>query len=191
TVLLIYILPYVFKWCIHHTLPYSRRVFGKNIYLALQRLLPQVRKNMSTILTIISVIVILVFSTATMKSIATSNEQYIDEQFETEVYGKYDLSDVAGKQTLELLAEIRNLEGVRDVYASSGIANFNIQLSDEMIDADIRAINLAHQDEQYPLTGAVVNDAFAKEHHLEVGDYLRITDIYHNADYDPLIISEM
>src|SRR5699024_7979820 len=92
TILLVYILPYAFKWCIHYSLPYSRRVFGKNFYLALQRLLPQIQKSMSTILTIISVIVILVFSTATMKSIAISNEQYIDKQFETEVYGKYDLS---------------------------------------------------------------------------------------------------
>src|SRR5690606_37589440 len=51
TVLLIYVLPYVFKWCIQHSLPYLRGIFGKNFYIALQRLLPQVRKNMSAILT--------------------------------------------------------------------------------------------------------------------------------------------
>lgn len=189
TVLLIYALPYVFKWCIQHTLPYSRRVFGKNIYLALQRLLPQVRKNMSTILTIISLMVILVFSTATMKSIATSSEKYIDDKFETEVYGTYDLADITGERTLELLADIQNLEGVRDVYAKSVIANFSIQLPDKMIDTDIRATNLAHQAKHYPLTGAVVEESFAKEHQIEVGDALKIIDFYHNADYDPLIVS--
>ncbi|GGP15582.1 FtsX-like permease family protein [Oceanobacillus neutriphilus] len=189
TILLIYILPYMFKWWIQHTLPRSRRVFGKNIYLALQRLLPQVRKNMSTILTIISLMVILVFSTATMKSIAVSGEQYIDEKFETEIYGTYDLADITGEQTLELLADIQNLEGVRDVYAHSGIAGFSIQLPDKTIDTDIRATNLAHQDNNYPLTGAIVEESFAKEHHIEVGDALRVTDLHHNSDYDPLIVS--
>ncbi|MBN6206356.1 FtsX-like permease family protein [Ralstonia pickettii] len=189
TILLIYALPYVFKWCIQYSLPYSRRVFGKNIYLALQRLLPQVRKNMSTILTIISLMVILVFSTATMKSIAASSEKYIDDKFETEVYGTYDLADITGERTLELLAGIQNLEGVRDVYAKSAIANFSIQLPDKMIDTDIRATNLAHQAKQYPLTGAVVEKSFAKEHQIEVGDALKIIDFYHNADYDPLIVS--
>lgn len=190
TILLIYVLPYAFKWCIQHSLPYSRRVLGKNIYLALQRLLPQVRKNMSTILTIISVMVILVFSTATMKSIVTSSEQYIDEKFETEVYGTYDLSDITGEGTLELLTNIKNLEDVRDAYANSGIANFSIQLPDKMVDTDILATNLAHRDKKYPLTGgAVVKESFAKEHRIEVGDSLQIIDFYNNSDYDPLIVS--
>src|SRR5699024_8598022 len=84
TILLIYILPYLFRWFIHVSLPYSRSMFGETLYLALQRLLPQVRKNMSTILLILSIFVILIFSTATMYSIAISNEQYINEKFETE-----------------------------------------------------------------------------------------------------------
>lgn len=189
TVLFIYVLPYVFKWCIQHSLPYLRGIFGKNFYIALQRLLPQVRKNMSAILTIISVMVILVFSTATMKSVAVSSEQYIDNKFETEVHGTYDLSDITGEQTLELLADIRNLEGVRDVYASSGIASLGIQLPNEMIDADVQATNLAYRDQQYPVTGAVVKESFAKEHHIEVGDVLPIIDYYNNQNYEPLLVS--
>lgn len=189
TVLFIYVLPYVFKWCIQHSLPYLRGIFGKNFYIALQRLLPQVRKNMSAILTIISVMVILVFSTATMKSVAVSSEQYIDNKFETEVHGTYDLSDITGEQTLELLADIRNLEGVRDVYASSGIASLGVQLPNEMIDADVQATNLAYRDQQYPVTGAVVKESFAKEHHIEVGDVLLIIDYYNNQNYEPLLVS--
>lgn len=189
TVLFIYVLPYVFKWCIQHSLPYLRGIFGKNFYIALQRLLPQVRKNMSAILTIISVMVILVFSTATMKSVAVSSEQYIDNKFETEVHGTYDLSDITGEQTLELLADIRNLEGVRDVYASSGIASLGVQLPNEMIDADVQATNLAYRDQQYPVTGAVVKESFAKEHHIEVGDVLPIIDYYNNQNYEPLLVS--
>ncbi|WP_156857681.1 ABC transporter permease [Oceanobacillus sp. AG] len=189
TVLFIYVLPYVFKWCMQHSLPYLRGIFGKNFYIALQRLLPQVRKNMSAILTIISVMVILVFSTATMKSVAVSSEQYIDNKFETEVHGTYDLSDITGEQTLELLADIRNLEGVRDVYASSGIASLGIQLPNEMIDADVQATNLAYRDQQYPVTGAVVKESFAKEHHIEVGDVLPIIDYYNNQNYEPLLVS--
>lgn len=189
TVLFIYVLPYVFKWCIQHSLPYLRGIFGKNFYIALQRLLPQVRKNMSAILTIISVMVILVFSTATMKSVAVSSEQYIDNKFETEVHGTYDLSDITGEQTLELLADIRNLEGVRDVYASSGIASLGVQLPNEVIDADVQATNLAYRDQQYPVTGAVVKESFAKEHHIEVGDVLLIIDYYNNQNYEPLLVS--
>ncbi|MEI3599727.1 MULTISPECIES: FtsX-like permease family protein [unclassified Oceanobacillus] len=189
TVLFIYVLPYVFKWCIQHSLPYLRGIFGKNFYIALQRLLPQVRKNMSAILTIISVMVILVFSTATMKSVAVSSEQYIDNKFETEVHGTYDLSDITGEQTLELLADIRNLEGVRDVYASSGIASLGVQLPNEVIDADVQATNLAYRDQQYPVTGAVVKESFAKEHHIEVGDVLPIIDYYNNQNYEPLLVS--
>src|SRR5699024_7051032 len=130
-----------------------------------------------------------VFSTATMKSVAVSSEQYIDNKFETEVHGTYDLSDITGEQTLELLADIRNLEGVRDVYASSGIASLGVQLPNEMIDADVQATNLAYRDQQYPVTGAVVKESFAKEHHIEVGDVLLIIDYYNNQNYEPLLVS--
>src|SRR5690625_4442125 len=147
-------LPYAFKWCLQRLLPYSRKVFGQNAYVALQRLLPQVRKNMSTILTIFSVMVILMFSTATMKSIATSGVQYIDEKFETEVYGTYDLANITGEQTVELIDTIEKLDGVRDVYANSGIAPFTIQLPSHAIYTTIQATNLENQEQSFPLSGA-------------------------------------
>lgn len=188
TIQLIYLLPYVFQLLLKHSLLFFKKLFGKSMYLALQQLIPQVRKNKSTILTIISVMVILVFSTATMKSIAASGQNYIEEQFQTEVIGTYDLADIAGEQTLAMLADLKELEGVRDAYAYSTISSLKVQLPDQMVYADIRATNFSQLDTMQFTTGMIVKESFAEKYQINIGDKLPIIDINNNSHYEPLVV---
>lgn len=188
TALSIYLLPCVFQLLLKHSLSLSRKICGKNMYLALQQLMPQIRKNKSAILTIISVMVILVFCTATMKSIASSGENFIEEQFQTEVYGTYDLADITGEQTLEMLADIKSLEGVRNVYANSEILSLEIDLSDKTTYADIRATNFSQLEETTRTTGAIVKASFAKKHQIKKGDQLPLIDSIHNKRLEPIVV---
>jgi len=78
--ILLFIMPYLFTALLNISLKPIRAVFGKEAYLACQQLMPQVRKNMPIVLSIIGLMVILVFGSSLFKSVQQSSYQYINSQ---------------------------------------------------------------------------------------------------------------
>ena len=62
--IVLYMMPFLFSILLKLALQPVRKVFGKEAYLACQQLMPQVRKNMPIVLSIIGLMVILIFGTS-------------------------------------------------------------------------------------------------------------------------------
>lgn len=191
TILLIYILPYLFRRLLAYSLSTVRMTLGKNVYLALQQLIPQLRTNMSIVLTIISVMVILVFSTATMKTVMVSGENYINEKYREEIHGRYDLADITGEAASELMEEFQQMDGIDKAYGNSISQSFEISLPDKMTDAIVYATDLERLNQNFQTPGAIVKKDYAAEHDIKVGDELSAIDYNEDRKVFSLLVSEV
>ena len=85
--------PYLFTVILHLALNPIRKVLGKEAYLACQQLMPQVRKNMPVVLSIIGLMVILTFGSSLMKTLQHNDLAYTESQYETAVKINNELND--------------------------------------------------------------------------------------------------
>lgn len=162
TGVLLYLLPYGFTWGMRKLLPTVRH---KESYLALQQLIPQVRRNTPIILTLVGLMVILSFSTTTMKTATENGKAFLQSQYPTELIATYDLADKQGDDVAAMLAAINEVDGVRESYAESVI-------TDHLVGEVYTGMQATTQVQE----GIVITDAYAKKMSLAVGDTLTITD---------------
>ena len=113
----LYLMPYLFTALFKFSLKPIRTVLGKEAYLACQQLMPQVRRNMPIILSIIGLMVILIFGSSLFKSVQQSSYEYINSQYETSIKIDNELNDPT--ITPDLIKEIEALPSVAYAYARS------------------------------------------------------------------------
>lgn len=119
------VLPYVMQWLIQRSLVMVRAVFGKHIYLALQQLMPQLRKNSSVLITILCLMIMLIFTTTTMKSAQQSGFDYIHERFTTEVIATHDVVHTDIAYNAHLLETVQQMKGVESVTGVSMLHGYS------------------------------------------------------------------
>ena len=159
---LLYLLPYGFSWMMRKLLPTVRH---KESYLALQQLIPQVRRNTPIILTIVGLMVILSFSTTTMKTATENGKAFVQSQYPTELIATYDLADKQGDDVAAMLAAINEVDGVRESYAESVI-------TDQLVGEEYTGMQATTQVQE----GVAITPTYAKKMGLTIGDTLTITD---------------
>lgn len=159
---LLYIVPYGFTWGMRKLLPIVRH---KESYLALQQLIPQVRRNTPIILTLVGLMVILSFSTTTMKTATENGKAFLVSQYPTELVATYDLADKQGDDVAAMLATINKVEGVRSSYAESVITDYLIEEEYTGVQATTRVQE-----------GVAITDTYAQKMGLAIGDTLTLTE---------------
>ena len=173
----LYIMPYLFTALFKITLKPIRTVLGKEAYLACQQLMPQVRRNMPIILSIIGLMVILIFGSSLFKSAQQSSYKYINSQYETSIKIDNELNDPT--ITPDLIKEIEALPSVDYAYARSEAPwialegengweeGSNFQAIDVEKYVQLKKLDAVNGDLK---NGVIITERFARKHQLAVGD---------------------
>ncbi len=179
--ILLLLIPYLFTVILHLALKPIRKVLGKEAYLACQQLMPQVRKNMPVVLSIIGLMVILTFGSSLLKTLQLNDLAYTESQYETAVKINNELNDPT--ITPAVIEKIEALPSVQYAYAQSNNAYIALQLGDEWLPENYTTIDIEKfiQLKKLPeieggnlQDGLVVTKHFAERHHLSVGDRVTI-----------------
>ena len=165
----LYFIPYCFQWLMTMTLQPIRKILGKEAFLALKQLIPQIKINKKIVLSIIGLMVILVFGSATLKTLKSNNLAYIEDRFETDLIIKNNAFNEAVDASF--IDEVSLLPGVSDVQARSFGTSFS--LVDELTSFDAFAVNLKkfgiHDDASQKI---VITKSFAEAEKIRVGDLI-------------------
>ncbi|KOP80142.1 hypothetical protein AMS59_01660 [Lysinibacillus sp. FJAT-14745] len=194
--ILLYMMPYLFTALFKISLKSIRTVFGKEAYLAYQQLMPQVRRNMPIIQSIIGLMVILIFGSSLFKTIQQSSYENIISKYETSIKIDNELKDPT--ITPALIEEIETLPSVSYAYARSNYANIDLQIGNDWISKNVIAIDVQKYVQLGKLkaidgdfkNGLIITESFAKKHKLAVGDRFR-TGAYDNELQQVIPIGEL
>ncbi|MEG0383634.1 MAG: FtsX-like permease family protein, partial [Solibacillus sp.] len=180
TLIILYLMPYLFSMLLKIGLQPVRMLLGKEAYLACQQLMPQVRKNMPIVLSIIGLMVILIFGTTLFKSSKENEKDYIGYLYEAPVVIKNDLSDPTF--TNDIVKEIEALPSVDYAYARGSYTSLEMYLNGSWEIVHFQAIDIKQLIERGEMSeiagpvedGIIVTTDFAKTEGLAIGDEIRL-----------------
>ncbi|MFJ7737384.1 ABC transporter permease [Lysinibacillus sp. NPDC097287] len=176
---LLYLMPYLFSTILNISLKPIRKAFGKEAFLSCQQLMPQVRKNMPIVLSIIGLMIILIFGSSLFKTGQHGQNDYLNAQYETSIKITNELNDPT--ITLQLIEEIETLPSVSYAYAKSNYPMLELDINNSWYGNNYEAIDVEKYVELGKIdtvngsleNGLIITERFAKEHHLSIGDTLK------------------
>ncbi|MFF5995638.1 FtsX-like permease family protein [Lysinibacillus sp. KU-BSD001] len=186
SLIILYTMPYIFTFLLKIGIQPVRILLGKEAYLACQQLMPQVRKNMPIVLSIIGLMVILIFGTTLFKSVQENEKDYIDYLFETPIAIKNDLWDPTFPN--EVVKDIEALPSVDFAYARSNNSPIDLFMNNDWIGAQMTAVDIEQLIERGKIdeitgdirNGMIVTTDYAALHELTIGDEIRL-GVWNNA----------
>lgn len=175
---LLYLMPYLFTTILNISLKPIRKSFGKEAFLACQQLMPQVRKNIPIVLSIIGLMIILIFGSTLFKTNQKNSNEFINSQYETSIKIKNELYDPT--ITPALIEEIELLPSVSYAFEQSHSYRIALQFENDWHDEDFDPIDIqkyVQLGKLNPVTGdltngVIITEGFAKKHQLTIGDSL-------------------
>ena len=179
--ILLYLMPYLFTALLNISLKPIRSALGKEAFLACQQLMPQVRKNMPIVLSIIGLMIILIFGSSLFKTTQINEQTYIYSQYETSIKIENELNDPT--ITVDLIDEIETLPNVSYAFAQINPHWIELEIDNEWHDDDFQAIDLEKFVALNKMdtvngnleNGLIITKLFAKKHQLTIGDTLTAT----------------
>jgi putative ABC transport system permease protein len=177
--LVLYMMPFLFSLLLKFVLQPVRMMFGKEAYLACKQLMPQVRKNMPILLSIIGLMVILIFGTSLFKTVQQNEKAYIEFLYEAPVVIHNDLRDPT--LTIDEIRDIEALPSVDYAYARSDYPIVEFFLNERWQGESFTAIDVRKFIEMGKIkeihgeiiNGVIISEQFAKDNALHVGDWFR------------------
>ncbi|MCG7343837.1 ABC transporter permease [Sporosarcina sp. ACRSL] len=178
-IVILYLMPYLFSLLLNAVLQPIRMLFGKEAYLACQQLMPQVRKNMPIVLSIIGLMVILIFGTSLFKTVQENEKAYIQFLYETPVVIHNDLQDPT--LTNDIIQDIEALPSVNHAYARSNYPIVDFFLNERWQGENFAAIDMDKFLEIGKIqelhgeidNGVIISSQFAEDNGLWIGDWLQ------------------
>ncbi|MGN7476287.1 ABC transporter permease [Solibacillus silvestris] len=174
-----YVLPYGFTLLIKLCLQPVRKIFGNEAYLACQQLMPQIRKNMPIVLSVVSLMVIVIFGTTLFKSVQENEKAYHTFLYEAPVAVANDLRYPT--LTNDIIQEIDRLPSVDYAFARSTYDHLELFIDEKWQGETFKAIDIEKFVEVGKLqsvvgnanNGLIVSEEYAELYHLKVGDRVR------------------
>lgn len=188
--IILLVIPYLFTAVLQMALKPIRKVLGKEAFLACQQLMPQVRKNMPIVLSIIGLMVILTFGSSLMKTLQHNDLAFTESQYETAVKIQNELNDPS--LTPAVIEEMEALPSVQYAYAQSNNAYIALKLGQEWLPENYTTIDIKKyvQIEKLPKIegnlqdGLLVTKSFAQRHKLMLGDHITVGTYNFEAQQD-------
>jgi len=172
------LLPKVLEWF----LPYGQKLFGREFYISIKNLIPQVRKNTVIILMISSLMIIAVFGSITLRTIQVSQQDQLKEDYATPILVGTRLDDTKINPT-EFTKAVEKLPDVKSVsnFSTLGSAEYqnegrNMSMSYAVVDLKrLQAQGLIpHLKVKAASNSLIVSKSFAKQSHLKVGEIVQL-----------------
>lgn len=173
-------IPFIFKAVLNIALQPVRSIFGKEVYMACQQLLPQIKRNSTVVLSLIGLMVILIFGSSLLKTVQFNEQSYINERYKTSIILKNQMMD--SSITPSILEEIENLPSISYAYAKSDINGLQFKHKGNLIYSDYATIdvakyiklNLIEPIDGDLTNGVIITKQFAEKNHLSLGDSIPI-----------------
>jgi putative ABC transport system permease protein len=174
------IIPFIFKALLNIVLQPVRSFFGKEVYMACQQLLPQIKRNSTVVLSLIGLMVILIFGSSLLKSIQFNEQSYIYDRYKTSIILTNQIMDTS--ITPSTIEEIENLPSITFAYAKSNISPLQFEHKGTHIASDYATIDVAEYTKLNLIepvkgdltSGVIITKKFAEKNHLSLGDSLPI-----------------
>jgi len=171
-------IPFIFKALLNRILQPLRVLFGKEVYLAIQQLLPQIKRNSTVVLSLIGLMVILIFGSSLLKTVQANDQSYITERYKTAIILTAQMMDSSIASSI--VKEVENLSSIDYAYATSYRNGLQFRHQEQFIYSDFSLIDISEYSERHALEkidgdvsrGVMLTKAFAEKNHLSVGDFL-------------------
>ncbi|MFP7416612.1 FtsX-like permease family protein [Priestia filamentosa] len=172
-------LPKLLEWL----LPYGQKIFGQEYYVAIKNLIPQVRKNTVIILTISALMIIAVFGSVMLKTIETTQQEYLKSDFPTPIVVDTRLGYNTELNPKELTTIVEKLPDVQQVSNFSTLGLGELQNNKGFTDFDYALVDLERLQKQNLIphlkvknldNSLVVSKEFAKQNNLRSGQTIQL-----------------
>ncbi|UKJ83523.1 FtsX-like permease family protein (plasmid) [Priestia megaterium] len=163
-------------------LPFGQKIFGREYYIAIKNLIPQVKKNTLIVLTISSLMIIAVFGSVTLRTIQVNEQESLKNDFRTPIVVNTRLSNTK-IDSRELTKVVEKLPDVKSVSNFSTQGSAELQVKGKHIDMDyavvdlkrLKAQGLMSQLKKKPADNSlIISEQFAQQNHLKVGQTVQV-----------------
>lgn len=192
---LIFLLPKIITSCIKIMLPIIGKIFGSESFIALNNLIPQVRKNTLAIISISTLMIIAIFGSTALNTVQKNSETFLLSQYETPIVIENRLLDSSTLNPVEVSADVEKVSGVEGTYFYNGLDMMYYLDGNKEIRVDVAATN-GEIVTNIAKDFLVISEKFAKRHALEKGDTISIgadtedlTAIQQLGEYQIAVIS--
>ncbi|QOR64981.1 FtsX-like permease family protein [Cytobacillus suaedae] len=174
------LIPFILKALLSISLQPMRSLFGKEVYLACQQLLPQVKRNSAVVLSLVGLMVILIFGSSLLKSVQSNEQKYIHKRYETSIILSNQIED--DSITPSVVEEIENLPSIAFAYGKSNFSVLEFKQNGRSFASDYGTIDVESYTKlkrlehmQGDLTkGIIITRQFAESNELSVGETLSV-----------------
>ncbi|KMN92392.1 FtsX-like permease family protein [Priestia aryabhattai] len=163
-------------------LPFGQKIFGREYYIAIKNLIPQVKKNTLIVLTISSLMIIAVFGSVTLRTIQVTEQESLTNDFQTPIVVETRLSNTK-INARELTKAVEKLPDVESVSNFSTLGLAYLQEEDKNINIDYAVVDLERLQTQGLMSqlkskpadnSLIISERFAKQNHLKVGQTVQL-----------------
>jgi putative ABC transport system permease protein len=163
-------------------LPFGQKIFGREYYIAIKNLIPQVKKNTLIVLTISSLMIIAVFGSVTLRTIQVTEQESLKNDFRTPIVVETRLSNTK-INSRELTEVVEKLPDVKSVSNFSTQGRAELQVKGKHIDMDYAVVDLKRLQAQGLMSqlkkkpadnSLIISERFAKQNHLKVGQTVQV-----------------
>lgn len=163
-------------------LPFGQKIFGREYYIAIKNLIPQVKKNTLIVLTISSLMIIAVFGSVTLRTIQVNEQESLKNHFRTPIVVETRLSNTK-INARELTKVVEKLPDVKSVSNFSTQGQAELQVKDKHVDMDYAVVDLKRLQAQGLMSqlkrksadnSLITSERFAKQNHLKVGQTVQV-----------------
>ncbi|WP_393960246.1 FtsX-like permease family protein [Priestia megaterium] len=164
-------------------LPFGQKIFGREYYVAIKNLIPQVKKNTLIVLTISSLMIIAVFGSVTLRTIQANEQESLKNDFLTPIVVETRLGANTKINSTEFTKVVEKLPDVKSVSNFSTQGSAELQVGDKNIDMDYAVVDLERLQAQGLMSqlkskpannSLIISESFAKQNHLKVGQTIRL-----------------
>ncbi|MEG8980433.1 FtsX-like permease family protein [Priestia megaterium] len=163
-------------------LPFGQKIFGREYYIAIKNLIPQIKKNTLIVLTISSLMIIAVFGSVTLRTIQVNEQERLKNDFRTPIVVNTRLSNTK-IDSRELTNVVEKLPDVKSVsnFSTQGLAE--LQAKGKHIDMDYAVVDLQRLQAQGLMSqlkkkpadnSLIISERFAKQNDLKVGQNVQV-----------------
>ncbi|MBQ4870043.1 FtsX-like permease family protein [Priestia megaterium] len=163
-------------------LPFGQKIFGREYYIAIKNLIPQIKKNTMIVLTISSLMIIAVFGSVTLRTIQVNEQERLKNDFRTPIVVNTRLSNTK-IDSRELTNVVEKLPDVKSVsnFSTQGLAE--LQVKGKHIDMDYAVVDLQRLQAQGLMSqlkkkpadnSLIISERFAKQNDLKVGQNVQV-----------------
>lgn len=163
-------------------LPFGQKIFGREYYIAIKNLIPQIKKNTLIVLTISSLMIIAVFGSVTLRTIQVNEQERLKNDFRTPIVVNTRLSNTK-IDSRELTNVVEKLPDVKSVsnFSTQGLAE--LQVKGKHIDMDYAVVDLQRLQAQGLMSqlkkkpadnSLIISERFAKQNDLKIGKNVQV-----------------